>query len=257
VLRERAQHPNTPFFMYLALPSPHLPWVPLPEYRGKSKVGDYGDYVVELDGMIGRVLDTLEQQSLADNTLVILTSDHGGYWAPIDIQRTGHRSNANWRGQKADVWEGGHRVPFIARWLDNVPAGAVCDDTASLTDLMATLAAMLHLKLPQDAAEDSFNMLPALLGEKHVPARKFLVSQSSAGMFTIREGDWKLALGLGSGGFSAPQHIDPQPGGMQGQLYNLHDDPGEIQNLWANCPNIVARLTAQMDEYKRAGRSRI
>ncbi len=256
ILHERAQHKEQPFFLYFALPAPHTPWVPLPEYRGKSGAGDYGDYVVEVDEMIGRVLDTLHELGMDENTLVVITSDNGADWKPTDIERYPHRANAGWKGEKADIWEAGHRIPFIARWPGHIPANTVCNETGSLTDLMGTLAAILHRSLPPNAGEDSFNLLPALLRQPHAPIRKTVVDHSNDGMFTIREGDWKLELGLGSGGFSAPEHIDPAPNGVQGQLYNLADDPHELYNMWAQRPDIVARLTKLLDQYKAQGHTR-
>jgi arylsulfatase A-like enzyme len=256
IVHERAAHRDQPFFLYFALPSPHTPWVPLPEYRGKSKAGDYGDYVVETDAMIGRVLDALKSSGLDENTIVVITSDNGADWKPEDIERYPHRANAGWRGEKADVWEAGHRIPFLVRWPGHIPANTVSNETGSLTDLMGTLAAILHYKLPSNAGEDSFNLLPAFLRTKHAPIRKTIIDQSIDGMFTIREGDWKLELGLGSGGFSAPRRVEPVSGGITGQLYNLADDPHEIYNLYAARPDIVARLTKLLDEYKEQGHTR-
>jgi arylsulfatase A len=256
IVRKCASNPDRPFFLYFALPSPHTPWVPLPEFHGKSKAGDYGDYVVEVDAMIGRVLDTLKATGLFENTLVIVTSDNGADWKPEDIERYPHRANAGWRGEKADVWEAGHRIPFLARWPDHIPANTVSDETASLTDLMGTLASLLDIDLPPDAGEDSFNLLPALLKTKHGPIRKTIVDHSIDGMFTIREGDWKLELGLGSGGFSAPRTVDPVADGVKGQLYNLANDPHELYNLYAVRPDIVARLTRLLDTYKDQGHTR-
>jgi arylsulfatase A-like enzyme len=256
VLRERAQHREQPFFLYFALPSPHTPWVPLPEYHGKSGAGDYGDYVAEVDAMIGRVLAELKASGLEENTIVVLTSDNGADWKPEDIERYPHRANADWRGEKADIWEAGHRIPFIARWPGHIAANTVCDETGSLTDLMGTLAAVLRRKLPPDAGEDSFNLLPAWLQQQHAPIRNTIVDHSIDGMFTIREGNWKLELGLGSGGFSAPRRVDPAPGGVKGQLYNLADDPHELYNVYAQHPDIVARLTKLLDQYKDQGHTR-
>ena len=256
LLHERAQHSAQPFFLYFAMPSPHTPWVPLPQFHGKSGAGDYGDYVAEVDAMIGRVLDTVHALGMDDNTLVIVTSDNGADWKPEDIARYPHRANADWRGEKADIWEAGHRIPFIARWPGHIPLNTVCEDTGSLTDLMATMAAILHLQLPRDAGEDSFNLLPALLDPKHPQIRKTIVDASIDGMLTIREGDWKLELGLGSGGFSSPKRVEPAPGGVQGQLYNLADDPHELYNLWAQRPDIVQRLTKMLDNYSASGRTR-
>jgi arylsulfatase A-like enzyme len=256
ILHERAQHSQQPFFLYFAMPSPHTPWVPLPGYRGKSGAGDYGDYVAEVDAMIGRVLDTVHELGMDDNTLVIVTSDNGADWKPEDIERYPHRANADWRGEKADIWEAGHRIPFIARWPGHIPANTVSNDTGSLTDLMGTLAAILHHSLPADAGEDSFNLLPALLDQPHKPIREDIIELSNDGMFSIREGDWKLELGLGSGGFTVPERVDPSPGGVQGQLYNLADDPHELYNLWAARPQIVARLSKLLEQYQQSGHSR-
>jgi arylsulfatase A len=256
IIHQRSAHPEQPFFLYFALPSPHTPWVPLPEYHGKSRAGDYGDYVVEVDAMIGKVLDALKASGQADNTLVIITSDNGADWKPEDIEHYPHRANADWRGEKADVWEAGHRIPFMARWPKHIPANTVNDETGSLTDLMGTLAAILQIHLPSDAGEDSFNLLPALLKQKHAPIRKTIVDHSIDGMFTIREGDWKLELGLGSGGFSEPRKVEPVPGGVRGQLYNLAEDPHELHNLYEQHPEIVDRLTKLLNDYKETGRTR-
>jgi arylsulfatase A len=256
ILHERAEHKEQPFFLYFAMPSPHTPWVPLPEYHGKSGAGDYGDYVVEVDAMIGRVLDTIHELGMDENTLVVVTSDNGADWKPGDIERYPHRANAGWKGEKADIWEAGHRIPFIARWPGHIPANTVCNETGSLTDLMGTLAAILHFTLPPNAGEDSFNLLPALLRQPHAPIRKTIIDESNGGMYSIREGDWKLELGLGSGGFSEPRTVEPAPGGVQGQLYNLADDPHELYNLYAQRPDIVARLTKLLDGYKESGHTR-
>jgi len=247
---------DKPFFLYFPLPSPHTPWLPLPEYKGKSHAGDYGDYVVETDAMIGRLLDAIDARPDGKDTIVIVTSDNGADWKPEDAARFAHRANADWRGEKADVWEAGHRIPFIIRWPGHVAPGSVSRETGSLTDIMATIAGALHLPLPDDAAEDSFNLLPALQQTGHAPIRPNIVDHSLDGMFTIREGNWKLVLGLGSGGFSAPKAVEPAPGGPTGQLYDLEADPREERNLYDVHPEIAARLAATLEMLQRSGRSR-
>ncbi len=256
ILHQRAEHKEQPFFLYVALPSPHTPWVPLAEYRGKSGAGDYGDYAVEVDAMIGRVLDTVHELGMDDNTIVVVTSDNGADWKPEDIERYPHRANADWKGEKADIWEAGHRIPFIARWPGHIPANTVCDETGSLTDLMGTLSALLHRPLAPNEGEDSFNLLPALLRQPHAPIRKTIIEESNGGMYSIREGNWKLELGLGSGGFSEPREVEPAPGGVQGQLYDLASDPRELYNVWAQHPDTVERLTKLLDAYKQSGHTR-
>jgi arylsulfatase A-like enzyme len=250
------QTKDKPFFLYFALSSPHTPWMPTAGFRAKSQAGYYGDFVVQTDAAIGRVLEALAQRELVDNTLVVVTSDNGAHWLASDIEQFGHRSNANWRGQKADLWEGGHRVPFIARWPGKIKSGTTSDETICLTDLLRTLAAILDASLPRDAAADSYNILPALLGHKNAqPIREATVHQSGDGTLAIRQGPWKLCFALGSHGFSEPRSVQPKPGEPLGQLYNLADDPAEAKNLWATEPTIVARLTALMERYKKEGRS--
>ncbi|MBI1896729.1 MAG: arylsulfatase [Acidobacteria bacterium] len=254
IIRERAAKPQ-PLFLYLPFTAPHTPWVPLDRYRGKSKAGDYGDFVAQVDASIGEVMRAVEESGAASNTLFVLTSDNGAHWTPEDKQRFAHRANANWRGMKADIWEAGHRIPFITRWPGQVKPGSVSSQLGCLTDLMATVAGVVGAKLPSDAGEDSFSLLPALTG-KGKAAREAVVHHSNAGMFAIRQGEWKLALGLGSGGFSVPGKIEPQPGEPPAQLYNIARDPGETTNLYAQEPKVVARLTALLDRYQREGRSR-
>lgn len=253
----RKQSPHHPFFLYLPLTAPHTPWMPTKEFRGKSGADWYGDFVVQVDAAVGAVLKALDEAKLADNTLVIFTSDNGAHWLPTDIQKWGHQANGRLRGQKADLYEGGHRVPFIVRWPGKVKAGSVNDELICLTDLLATTAAIVNAKLPADAGEDSFNLLPALLGEKHAqPIRAAVVHHSADGTFAIRQGPWKLATALGSHGFSVPRDIKPKPGEAQGQLYNLSDDLEEKNNLWLEKPEIVKQLTAVLEKYKAGGRSR-
>lgn len=251
----RRQSTKKPFFLYFALNAPHTPWMPTPVFRGKSRAGWYGDYVAETDAMIGRVLGALEERKLDRNTLLVFTSDNGAHWLPTDIQQWGHRANAAWRGQKADIWEAGHRVPFVVRWPGKVQPGTQSDQTVCLTDVFATAAAALSVPLPRDAAEDSISFLPLLRGADQ-PTRESVVHHSSEGMFAIRSGNWKLVEGLGSGGFTPPKLEAPVPDGPLGQLYNLADDPGEQKNLYQNRPRTVARLRALLDRIRSEGRSR-
>jgi arylsulfatase A len=253
----RKQSADKPFFLYLALTAPHTPWMPTAEFRGKSKAGYYGDFVAQVDASVGRVLQALDDAKLSDNTLLIFTSDNGAHWLPQDIEKWGHRANGDLRGQKADIWEGGHRVPFMARWPGHIAAGSTSKELICLTDVLATVAAVIGAKLPDDAGEDSYNILPTMRGDKlDKPIREAIVHSSGDGTLAIRQGPWKLALALGSHGFSAPRAIKPKPGEAQGQLYNLDDDPREQTNLWLEKPEIVKRLTALLEKYKREGRSR-
>jgi len=233
-----------PLLLYLAFPAPHTPWLPAPEFAGRSGAGLYGDFMVMVDAMIGRVLNALEKTGLSRETLVIFSSDNGPVWYDKDVQRFGHDASGGWRGMKADAWEAGHRMPFIVRWPGQVAAGSVSDQTISFVDLLATLAAITgHARQPREGP-DSFDFSGVLRGTQPAgkSVRPSLVIRSGAGFMTVRQGDWKLIEGLGSGGFSEPRRIKPGPGDAPGQLYNLKDDPGETANLYKQHPEIVSRL---------------
>jgi len=255
---------NSPFFMYFALPAPHCPIAPAPFVKGRSQAGGYGDYVVEVDWTVGEVMKALERNRIAENTLVMVTSDNGSPGrtkikrAPYSIIEVyGHNPSGDLRGIKADIWDGGHREPFIARWPAKISAGTTSDELICLTDLLATCAAIVGTKLPGNAGEDSYNILPALLGRKtDIPIRQAVVHHSSIGMFAIRQGKWKLILGRGSGGFTKPNRVKPKPGEPKGQLYDLDKDPAESNNVWAEHPAIVQRLTNLLEKYKKQGHSR-
>jgi len=256
--------PDKPFFMYFPLPAPHCPIAPADFVKGKSEAGGYGDFVVEVDWTVGQVMEALDKNNLAQNTLIIVTSDNGSP-ARTKVKREpytiievfGHYPNGKLRGIKADSWDGGHREPFIARWPGKIPKGQTSDELICLTDLMATCAAIVGTELPDNAGEDSYDILPALLRKNlKKPIRQAIVHHSLSGMFSIRQGNWKLILGRGSGGFTKPSKIKPKPGEPKGQLYNLAEDPAESNNLWANQQDIVDRLTNLLEKYKTQGHSR-
>ncbi len=270
--RARAKK-HQPFFLYFPLTAPHLPVVPNEEFKGKSEAGLYGDFVAEVDDCVGAIMAALERTGATENTLLIFTSDNGGlyhWWKPQEaddlknyrissraqyVKDRGHQGNAHLRGTKADIWEGGHRVPFIARWPGKTPAGTTCSALVELTDLMATAAAVTGTQLPDDAGEDSRNILPLLLGlQPAKPVREFAVHHSLWGMFAIRQGPWKLVEGRGSGGFTRQRLLDPNAvGGPPGQLYHLYSDPSETKNIWEQHPDVVERLTKLLRQVKERG----
>ncbi len=245
-----------PFFLYFATCNVHLPHTPHPRFQGTSKVGIYGDFIHEFDWSVGEILAALDKWGLTDHTLVIVTSDNGATLA--ESAPYGHRSCGPWRGQKADAFEGGHRVPFLARWPGRIKPGETSDEVICLTDLLATAAAIVGKPLPPDAGEDSYNILPALLEHQDAkPIREAIVHHSTKGMFAIRQGRWKLIEGLGSGGYlTKPIFVTTQPGEPPGQLYDLQADPGETTNLYAQHPDIVRRLSELLKRYQESGRSR-
>jgi len=249
-LDERAKEPAVPFFLFFSLTAPHTPWLPTAEYRGKSRAGWYGDFVAQVDGTVGELMQRLEERGLAEDTLVLFASDNGAHWRDVDIETWTHRANGPWRGQKADIHEAGHRVPFIARWPGHVPAGGTSAALVSLHDLYATLAELLGHELGKREAEDSQSFLAVLEGRAE-SARQELVLHSFDGMFALRSGDWKLIEGRGSGGFTDPVRHPVLPGEPPGQLYHLGRDPGERTNLWSQEPEVVERLLLRLKELRR------
>ncbi len=249
--------PDKPFFLYLALSAPHTPWLPSEEFEGNSEVAHYGDFVSQVDGLVGDVLAALDRLGVGSETLVVFTSDNGSHWPDADIKRHGHDANLGYRGQKADIWEGGHRVPFLVRWPGRVPPATECADLLCLTDVYATLAALAQAPLGSDAAEDSFDQGAAFRGEAgRKPARADVIHHSINGTFALRSGPWKLIEGLGSGGFTAPKTRAPEEGGPTGQLYHLGRDPYETRNLWLEEPEVVVRLKARLLAQRTADRTR-
>jgi arylsulfatase A-like enzyme len=241
------QSAETPFFLYLPLTAPHDPWVPTAEFRGRSAAGDYGDFVAQVDDAVGRVMLALERRGFATNTLLMVTSDNGAHWTPEDIARWGHRANGPWRGQKSDAWEGGHRVPFLARWPGKIPPGTTTDALIGLVDLFATVAEITGAPVPPGQAEDSRSFLPALLG-RPAPPREPLVLHSISGVFALHSGDWKLIESTGSGGWSPGKVETPA------QLYDLRLDPAEATNRYSSHPDRVAELRARLTAVRASSR---
>ena len=261
--RHATERPERPLFLELCLSAPHTPWLPDEAWRGSSGAGHYGDFVNQIDAEMGRLLHALDANGLGENTLVIFTSDNGSHWPLADVDRWGHASNLAWRGQKADIHEAGHRVPFLVRWPDAIEPGTVRTETICLTDLYATCLAAANPGVRTTSTdegpggEDSVDLLPLLeTGDaRGLEAREGIVHHSLDGMFAIRVGDWKLIEGLGSGGFTAPRRATPSNAGPTVQLYDLATDPGEITNLAKKNPAEVARLQAILDRVRTAPRS--
>ncbi len=257
--------PDQPFFLYHAMQAVHLPSFAAPRFQGKTGAGPHGDFIHELDWIVGELLDTLETLVVADYTLVLFTSDNGPETTSVVRMRSDHDHDPArpWRGMKRDNWEGGHRVPFLVRWPGKVAPGSISDQIVSLADVMATVAAVIGAPLPDHAAEDSFNLLPALLGSDTGPLRPYLLTQAFRGAQTlsIRRGPWKYLDHPGSGGndyggeslkFFALPDTDPE---APGQLYHLGEDPGETTNLYFEHPGIVSEMKALLEQSKADGRS--
>ncbi len=267
-LAERAaERDRKPFFLYLALAAPHTPLLPTPEFEGKTHTTLYGDFVTQVDADVGKVLAALEKSGLAQNTIVIFTADNG--FAPAAglaaLQALHHEPSAGYRGYKSDLFEGGHRIPYLARWPGHTPAGGRTAELVGQLDFFAACAELLGAKLPEGAAEDSVSLLPLLRGAKPAkPLREALVHHSGDGRFTIRQGQWKLLLWPGSGGWSSPttkpsQWLSVPIADLSVlppfQLYDLSSDPGEKNNVAAAHPEIVQRLGRLLRRYVEQGRS--
>jgi arylsulfatase A len=274
-------HRASPFFLYFATPHIHHPFTPGPRFKGSSQAGRYGDFIQELDWMVGEVLRTLEELELGENTLVILTSDNGGMLnlGGQDAWRAGHRLNGDLLGFKFDSWEGGHRVPFIARWPGKIEAGSVSDALISHLDFLATFAALTGAKLGPEDGPDSRDILPALVGHPASPVRNQVVlAPSTKANLALRDGRWLYIGARGGGGFTGSKPGDHALGGPGAlkftgetnsdiqdgtfvpdapheQLYDLASDPSESRNLARVHPEIAARMKARLAEIQSQPRS--
>ncbi|RTZ69930.1 MAG: arylsulfatase [Verrucomicrobia bacterium] len=263
----KQKSPDKPFFLFHSAQAVHLPSFAGRAFKGKTEAGPHGDFIFELDYVVGRLMSKLDQLGYGENTLVIFSSDNGPEVPTvIDMRKTHKHDGARpWRGIKRDQWEGGHRVPFIARWPKKIKDGSTSAQTICLTDVMATCAALTGATIPPNAAEDSYNILPVLLGQAgDKPIREYTLHQTISLALAIRHGNWKYLDHKGSGGnnygregewgmkqFALPERAPDAPG----QLYDLAKDPGETTNLYNEYPEIVKALKGKLEEYKTSGRS--
>jgi arylsulfatase A-like enzyme len=251
-IRQQAKT-SKPFFLYFAMPAPHTPWMPGKEYQGKSKAGEYGDYVQEVDDAVGQVLHLLDSLGLSKNTMVVFTSDNGPYWRENFIQQFDHKSAGEFRGMKGDAFEGGHRVPLIVRYPGKVKAGSQSAAATTLANFMATCSELIGNTSARFETEDSYSILPILTGKvTEIAEQKAIVNISSKGTLDVRVGSWKLITKLGSGGFTVPVDVKPQPGGPIGQLYDLSNDIHEDHNLYNERPDKVKELMAMLQDIQKA-----
>ena len=255
-IKERAKK-KKPFFLYLPLPAPHTPIVPVPPYKNASKMNPYADFVMQTDGHMGELFTALKEAGIDDNTLVFFTSDNGcspqGNFEKL--AEFGHDPSGGFRGHKADIYEGGHRVPFIARWPKGIKAGQKTSALACLTDLYDTMRDITGQPKIDNGGEDSFSLVPAFKG-KPTTTRSTLISHSISGHFSIRQGDWKLCLSAGSGGWSAPRENEAKNKDLPPiQLFNLKQDKAERNNLQAKNKTKVQELIGLLDTEVKNGRS--
>ncbi len=256
----KAVEGENPFFIYLPYPGPHTPILPTEQWQGISGVNPYADFTMMLDDEIGRLMAALKAEGIDENTLVIFTTDNGcsPAAAMTELAAKGHQANYIYRGAKADLFEGGHRVPFIVSWPQGIETSGVCNQTICLTDLYATFADIVGEPLPAHEAEDSYSILPAIENSDYTePIREATVHHSIDGSFAIRRGEWKLLLVPHSGGWSAPTPNNKKA--LEGlppmQLYNLSSDPSEKENLYEQYPDIVEELRSMLVGYIVQGRS--
>lgn len=264
-LRNHAsESPEKPFFLFHSMQAVHLPSFPADAFQGKTNAGPHGDFIFEMDHIVGRLAAALDEFGFAENTLLIFSSDNGpevpsAYFMRNDHDHDGARP---WRGLKRDQWEGGHRVPMIARWPGKIAAGSTIDQTFCLTDVMATTASMVGFELPEAVAEDSYDFLDVLLGSAGAaPVREYTLHQTNQLRLAIRRGAWKYLDHQGSGGNDysrehlIPYALEDSAPDAPGQLYNLDSDPGETTNLYFAEPEIAEQLKAKLEGFVVSGRS--
>ena len=239
---------DKPFFLYFALTAPHLPWIPTAKFRGQSGAGAYGDISLEVDEVVGRILEAIKISGAEENTLIIFTSDNGSQFSSANMEKFHHNANFNWRGRKGDIYEGGHRVPFIVKWPGKVEKGEVSEQLISTTDFLATFAEIVNAKL--DQPNDSKSFLPVLSNQKSDnELRKSMIYHSAHGLFGYRNGPWVYIDGKGSGGFL--EVPDTTSVNEKVQLYHLYDDPEQKENISTNEPEKVEVLKNQLNEKKK------
>ena len=249
---------DQPFFIYFPLNAPHTPIVPTEQWKGRSGINQYGDFTMQVDWTVGQVLDALDKNGIKDETLIVFTTDNGCSPAAkiSELEAAGHDQNYIYRGHKADIYDGGHRVPFLVRWPGKVKPGSRTEHLIGQVDFLATAAAITGATITDDGAEDSVSFLPSLLGQADGSARDSIISQSIGGQFAIRDGDWKLCLCPGSGGWSKPRPgRDDMTGLPPMQLYDLAKDPGEENNLVGKYPDRVKKMKAMLRQLIDNGRT--
>lgn len=254
------QKQDEPFFLYFPFTSPHAPIVPTQDFVGKSKAGGFGDFVTQTDDTVGRVLRALQEGGFAENTLVIFTADNGPeHYAYDRIQKFQHRSMGPLRGLKRDLWEGGHRVPFVVRWPNKVSAGRVYGGILSQIDIYATIATIVEAEIPPGSAEDSYNQYSFLSG-KTPSLRSTVVHNTNANGYALRHDDWVLIAAKTGGVSKVPEWFDNANGYVRnphpGELYNLSNDLSQKQNLYAEQPDKVQELSTLLDQVRAKGQVR-
>jgi len=256
-----------PFFLYHATQAVHLPSFPGQDFKGKTSSGPHGDFIFEFDYIVGQLMRTLQELGVVDNTLVIVSSDNGPEVPTVYHMRHDHNHDGArpWRGVKRDNWEGGHRVPFIVRWPGKVAPGSTSSQITSLCDVFVTAAELVGAKVPDNAAEDSFSLVPILMSRDNEPMRPYLLQQAFTGArdLAIRRGKWKYLAHQGSGGNnyeSSPElkeyALPDTAPTAAGQLYDLESDPGETRNLALEHPEIVTEMNAILKKSIASGHSR-
>lgn len=261
---------DSPYFLYMPLTGPHKPTQPHARFKGKTELSEYGDFVHQVDWTVGQVLKAIDESGEADDTIVFFSSDNGSYMYRYDeagredhlddvtvqgFRAENHRANGRLRGTKADVWEAGHRVPTFVRWPGKIKAGTKCSTVVCLTDIFATCAEVVGAELTGDQAEDSVSLVSILKSPNDSDSRARgvpVINHSASGMFAIRDGEWKLVAGNGSGGRQQPKG---KPFGTPYQLFNLEKDLGESKDLASEHPEIVKRLTTKLESIRDSGRS--
>ena len=254
------QKADEPFFAYLAFNSPHYPIVPNKEFHGKSQAGFYGDFMIETDAMVGKVITALEKKGLLENTIVIFTADNGAENLGFDrLAKFDHWSSGKFRGLKRDIYEGGHRVPFIVSWPGKIKEGSRSTEVVSQVDFAATFAKITGYKLNNKEAIDSYNLLPVLTGKEYQkPLRTATVQNTAKGKYALRQGDW-VYLNTSSGAAQKEKKeylehfgLKTYPKETSGLLFNLKDDPRQANNVYQEHPDKVAAMSKLLQAY-RAG----